>query len=175
RAQILAESLQESVEPALSRGASRDLQRIVERFGARERLEGIAVYDGKGTPIAMTPGLAARFPGTSFLPTLSIDNLAASANPGEFRRVKQQNLFIFALPLTVREIPAGTLAVVHDASYINVQSRSYWQRAFFRASVEVFVIALTALLIIRWSISGPIARTAQWMRALRTGKASVRQ
>src|SRR5206468_8813522 len=26
------------------------------------------------------------------------------------------------------------------------------------------------LLIVRWSIAGPIARAAQWMRALRTGK-----
>jgi trehalose 6-phosphate synthase len=175
RAQILAESLQESVEPALAKGSTRDLQRIVERFGDRERLEGIAIYDGEGTPIATTPGLATRYEGASFLPTLPSEDLAGSSNPGEFRRVNGHNLFIYALPLTVHQAPAGTLAVVHDASYINVQSQSYWRRAFLRASVEVFVIALTALLIIRWSISGPIARTALWMRALRTGKASARQ
>ncbi len=30
---------------------------------------------------------------------------------------------------------------------------------------------LITLLIVRWSIAGPIARTAQWMKALRTGRA----
>ena len=32
------------------------------------------------------------------------------------------------------------------------------------------LIALITLLIVRWSIEGPIARTAHWMRALRTGR-----
>jgi trehalose 6-phosphate synthase len=38
-----------------------------------------------------------------------------------------------------------------------------------------FVIVLITLLIVRWSIAGPIARAALWMRGLRTGKISVRQ
>jgi trehalose 6-phosphate synthase len=36
--------------------------------------------------------------------------------------------------------------------------------------VQVLLIALITLLIVRWSIEGPIARAAQWMRALRTGR-----
>ena len=34
----------------------------------------------------------------------------------------------------------------------------------------MILIALITLLIVRWSIEGPIARTAHWMRALRTGR-----
>ena len=34
-------------------------------------------------------------------------------------------------------------------------------------------MVLITLLIVRWSIAGPIAQTARWMRALRTGTASA--
>ena len=35
---------------------------------------------------------------------------------------------------------------------------------------QVVLIVLITLLIVRWSIAGPIARTAHWMKALRTGR-----
>jgi len=40
---------------------------------------------------------------------------------------------------------------------------------------QMFLIVLITLLIVRWSISGPIARAAQWMRAMRTGRISSSQ
>ena len=45
RAEILAESLQETVEPVLQRGSTNQLRRLVERFGNREHLSGVAIYD----------------------------------------------------------------------------------------------------------------------------------
>src|SRR2546425_3600550 len=60
--------------------------------------------------------------------------------------------------------------MVHDASYIDAQTAHVWREAFLRVLMQVFLIALITLLIVRWSIAGPIARAAQWMRALRTGK-----
>src|ERR1700685_1517047 len=60
RAQILAESLQETVEPLWMKGANGSLRRIVERFGNRERLDGVAIYDVKSRPVFVTPSLASR-------------------------------------------------------------------------------------------------------------------
>src|SRR6476646_4815456 len=57
RAQILTESLQETVEPLLQSGATSRLRRIVERFGNREHLVGVAVYDVNGKELAMSPKL----------------------------------------------------------------------------------------------------------------------
>ena len=54
RAQVLAESLQETVEPLWMKGARGSLRRIVERFGNRERLDGVALYDANGRPILLT-------------------------------------------------------------------------------------------------------------------------
>src|SRR5271170_4427697 len=60
RAQVLAESLQETVEPLWTKGARGSLRRLVERFGNRERLDGVAIYDVQGHPNFVTPNLASR-------------------------------------------------------------------------------------------------------------------
>src|SRR5258707_11251057 len=64
----------------------------------------------------------------------------------------------------------GELVIVHDASYINAQTTLVWRETFLRVLVQVVLIASITLLIIRWSIAGPIARAAQWMKSLRTGR-----
>jgi trehalose 6-phosphate synthase len=79
-------------------------------------------------------------------------------------------LHIFALPLHQQDQVVGELVIVHDASYINAQSALVWRETFLRALVQVVLIALITLLIVRWSIAGPIARAAQWMKALRIGR-----
>ncbi|HEY6349394.1 MAG TPA: trehalose-6-phosphate synthase [Candidatus Angelobacter sp.] len=168
RAQILGESLQESIEPLLEKRSYRNLQHLVERFGNREHLAGIAIYDQHETPIAITPGLANRFLPASFAPSRIDGN-----STGEFRWINNSYVEVYAVVLNVDDSFAGTLVVLHDADYINVQSSSFWYRTFLRMLVEILLIAITTLLIIRWSLEGPITRTVQWMRALRTGKVSV--
>src|SRR5579864_3722704 len=168
RAQILGESLQESIEPLLEKHSYRNLQHLVERFGNREHLAGIAIYDQHETPIAITPGLTNRFLPSSLAPSRIDGN-----STGEFTWVNTSYVEIYAVALNVNHNFAGTLVVVHDAGYINSQSSSFWYKTFIRLMVEVLLIAVTTLLIIRWSLEGPITRTVQWMRALRTGKTSI--
>ncbi|HLW51766.1 MAG TPA: trehalose-6-phosphate synthase [Candidatus Angelobacter sp.] len=174
RAQLLAESLQESVQPDLEKGLRSHLERIVERFGNREHVVGIAIYDPNRRLIAVTPQLIDHFPTTNFVPGNPLLVVDRASNPGEFRWIEGKHLYIYALPLNVGERPAGTLVVVDNAGSIDAQSRAFWRRTVLRLSIEVLVIGLTALLVFRWSISVPIARTVQWMRATRAGKASLR-
>ena len=89
-----------------------------------------------------------------------------------FQRLGTASVNIYALPLHRQEDVRGVLAIVHDAGYIKDQSLRIWRETFLSALAHVFLIVLITLLIVRWSIAGPIARTAQWMRALRTGRAS---
>lgn len=77
---------------------------------------------------------------------------------------------ICVVPLFNQEKFLGALAVVHDARYIRAQGLRIWSETFLSALVQVVLIALITLLIVRWSIEGPIARTAHWMKALRTGR-----
>lgn len=169
RAQILAESLQESVVPVLEKRSRRTLQQLVERFGNREHLAGIAIYDQQEVPIAITSGLRKRFPDNAFAPS---EINAHAPTDREFLWLNSIYLNVHAAPLNVEQGFAGTLIVVHDADYINVQSSKFWHRVFLRMLVEILLIGITALLIIRWSIEGPAKRTLQWIRASRTGKVS---
>ena len=68
----------------------------------------------------------------------------------------------------------GSLAIVHDSGYIRQESLRIWRETFLSALAHVVLIVLITLLIVRWSIAGPIARTAHWMKALRTGRGTVR-
>jgi len=171
RAEVLGESLADKVEPSLKKGSRRDLQIIVERFGNREHLTGIVVYNPLGQSIAITPELAPRLPGE---PPVVQQVASNGQSVGEYIRLGEASVYIYAVPLHQDEAFVGTLAIIHDASYINAQSRRVWRDTFLRVLVLVFLITLTTLLIVRWSITGPIARAAQWMRALRMGKASSR-
>ena len=62
RAEILGESLQDNVEPMLDKAGDKNLQRLVDRFGQREHLKGVAVYGADGKVLAITPGLPASVP-----------------------------------------------------------------------------------------------------------------
>src|SRR4029077_10092554 len=158
-----------NVERDLEKDSVQDLQRIVQHFGNREHLSGLAIYGRQGDLLAVTPELASRLDTVS-----SVMSQALSENhgAGSFRRVGDASLHIYALPLHQHDEVIGGLAIVHDAGYIRAESLHIWRETFLRVLAQVFLIVLITLLIVRWSIAGPIARTAQWMRALRTGRAS---
>lgn len=174
RSEVLAESLQESIEPQLSaqmgRSAREELQRIVERFGNREHLFGIGIYGRRGEVIAVTPSLATRLSGFP----LAVARPDQGQGRGEFLKFGETPVNIYVLPLHGRDNSAASLVVVHDAAFIQSQNLRFWRNTFLRLLVELSLIAFTVWLIVRWSISGPIARTVQWMKALRTGKGTPR-
>jgi trehalose-6-phosphate synthase len=169
RAEVLGESLADKIEPLLKKGSRKDLELVIERFASREHLAGIAVYGPQGEAIAMTRGLAMRLPTE---PELVGQATQSGQSTGQFMHLGETPVYISGIPLHQNEAVAGGLAIVHDASYINAQSRRVWRDTFLRVLALVFLITFTTLLIVRWSIAGPIAQAAQWMRALRTGKIS---
>jgi alpha,alpha-trehalose-phosphate synthase [UDP-forming] len=169
RAEVLGESLARNVERELDRDSIQALQRTVQRFGNREHLLGLAVYDHQGRLIAITKDLAPLMPTA---PPVMSQALNENHGADVFQRLGTAPVNIYALPLHRQEDVRGVLAIVHDAGYIKDQSLRIWRETFLSALAHVFLIVLITLLIVRWSIAGPIARTAQWMRALRTGRAS---
>ncbi len=166
RARLLAESLQETIEPIVEKGPSKNLQRLVEKFGNRERLAGVAVYDMAGSPVAITASLASALPTA---PKAVSEVLAKSVDAGAFDRVDRKEMHIYALPLRSQEKPVGALVIVHDATYIQTQLSQIWRRTFLRVLVQMVLISIVTLLVVRWSIVGPIAQMAEWMKQLRAG------
>jgi len=172
RAEVLGESVAGNVEKSWESGSERGLQRLVQRFANREDLLGVAVYDRQGRAVAITSELGQVL---KAMPPEVTQAMADRHGESSFVRLGKNPVHIFALPLRRQDDVAGGLAVVHDARYIHAQSLRTWREAFVRVLVQVVLIVFITLLIVRWSIAGPIARAAQWMRALRMGRVSSRQ
>src|ERR1051325_9848696 len=169
RAQILTESLQETVEPALQNVATSRLQQIVERFGNREHLVGVAVYDADGKELAMSPKLDAilEVPPGVFACSKEQDRAAES-----YERIGGLMMYLYAVPLHRDSEIAGILIVFHDASYIEAKSSQIWREALWHVVIQVLLIMLITFFVIRWTIDGPITRVAEWIKDLRNGKAA---
>lgn len=172
RAIILAESLQESVIPLIASNSLSRLNRLVERFGNRERLKGVAVYDQQGNILAVTPDLASKIPQP--LPP-AVKSTAENQPIGSLMRIDDKETYFYALPFSEEDKITGTLVLFHDASYIGVRLKEIWKHNLLRfLTLSILIVAIT-LLVIRWSITGPIAQIADWMRELRSGKGKIDQ
>jgi trehalose-6-phosphate synthase len=170
QADVLGESIAGNVEKSWDSGP-KGMQRLVQRYAKREHLVGVAVYDREGKPVAVTTDLSALVPGE---PGQVGKAISQNHSESEFVRLGDDRIHILALPLHRQDDIVGGLALVHDAGYIHAQSLHTWREAFLGVLVQVFVIAFITVLIVRWSITGPIARAAQWMRALRMGRVTSR-
>jgi len=164
---ILAESIQESVTPLVTSGSPKKLNRLVQRFSNRERLQGIAVHDARGQVLASTADLEPQIPGT--LPEV-VHVLTEGQPAGEFVHVGSRRIYIYAFPLLQEEKTTGVLTLFYDASYIDVRLTEIWRDNLFRFLVLTVLVVGITLIVVRWSITGPIAQMAGWIKDLRTGK-----
>ena len=167
RAEVLGDSLAGNVERDLERDAPTRLKRTVQQFANREHLAGLAVYDPQGHPLAVTTNLE---PLMQSAPPIVLQSLKENQDTSAFLRMGIASIHIYALPLHHGEDLVGSLAIVHDTGYIRAESMRIWRETFLSALIHVVLIVLITLLIVRWSIAGPIARTANWIKALRTGR-----
>jgi alpha,alpha-trehalose-phosphate synthase [UDP-forming] len=171
RSEVLGESLAKNVERDLARDTPQALQRTVQQFANREHLAGLAVYNPQGHPIAITANLQ---PLMASAPEVVSQALKENDGKGAFLKIGSASIHVWAVPLHRGDEAVGVLAIVHDSGYIRGESLRIWRETFLSALAHVVLIALITLLIVRWSIAGPIARTAHWMKALRTGRGAIR-
>jgi trehalose-6-phosphate synthase len=167
RAEVLGESFEGRVEPLLDPHSRRRLQAVVTEFGNREGLIGIAIFDASSHRLAITPGLDGHL--DDELPTIS-RAISSKTSFGGFANWAGKPVHVYILPLHNESAVTGALAIFHDASFIQTQTSKLWQDAFLRALAQAVFIALVTLLVIRWSIVGPISRTTQWIKDLRAGR-----
>jgi len=187
RDEILGESLVANVEqawnatsnptigppsPGASAASTPELNQLVQRFGNRVNLLGVAVYNRQGALVTMSPELDKIL---NSIPSSVTHAIKEGHGENSFVTLGSSHVHILSLPVRRGDEIIGGLALVHDAGYIRAQILLVWRQSFLRVLVQVFLIVFVTLLIVRWSITGPIARAAQWMQALRTGKVSFRQ
>lgn len=167
RAVLLGESLQESVVPLVQSNAQTKLQRIVERFGNRERLKGIAVTDLQGNVIVSTPDIRSTI--REPVPQ-SVAAVVEKRPIEEFQDLGDKKTYIYTLPLREDNRLFGALVLIHDASFIGVRLEDIWKTNLIRFVLLSLIVVAITLVMVRWSITGPVAQMAEWLREMRRGK-----
>ena len=170
RAEILGASLRDSVEPLLDPTPDGNIQQVIERFSQRENLKGIAVYDASGSILAATSGLA---PQLQSRPAAAARAASHGLGYGEFVRIREMPLHLYALPLRLNGRTAGTLVVLQDAGYIDTQISHTLRDSLLNATLQTLIISLLALVLVRWNFTDPLAQTTKWLRMLRTGQSDA--
>jgi hypothetical protein len=146
RARLLAEGLQETVAPLVQQRSSERLRKIVERFGNRERLAGVAVFDVNGDLLAGTNSLGA----SPVFPADLLDGVFSKNLDGSrFELIEDKERHIYAMPLRLEESTIGAFVVYQGASHIRRQLFIIYRNTFLRVLVQVFLISLVTLVIVR--------------------------
>ncbi len=170
RARVLTESLQETIESISPKDSRTQYPHIVQRFGNRERLAGIAIYGRNGELLLASANLeqALKEPPLAF-----VNCRATDSGAGGFTKLGETSVYIYAMPVDRDEGFSGAVVTVHDASYIEAQSANIWRAALWHVVAQVLLIGLITFLVIRWTILGPILKMTKWMQDLRNGKAGT--
>lgn len=168
KAETFGESLAANAESYLQSGNRPGLEQIAQRFNNRDHLLGIGVYDREFFPLVATPDLTDVLPEK---PHVLTDALTSNRAKDTYMRVHFKRLYVFAAPLhAIDKSVAGGMILVYDTAYIRAEIFRVWSRAFVHIAGQMLVIVAITLLIVRWSLAGPIARAAEWMKTVRTGR-----
>ena len=62
------------------------------------------------------------------------------------------------------------MVLFHDASFIDDQIARTIRALMINAAVQTLLIAGLAFVLVQWTLTGPITRTANWLRTLRIGQ-----
>src|SRR5579883_2649022 len=159
QAALLAESLEKSAAPLMAPVSPEPLQVLVNAFQNRQRLAGVAIYNAQAQPIAASSGLAAR-----------LGESPHAYLHSRFFRSHGQLMHVYALPIAVNGAPAGTLAIFHDAAYIESRQRALWKNALTGLAMQAALIICVTLLILQCSLRRPLKRLTQWMGDVRRAR-----
>ena len=172
KAESAGESLARSAEIYLANQDRVGLEKLVEPSRSSEHLVGVGIYGRDDSALVVTPGPNGSL--SAFSQVLK-NAMQDNRNISTFNELRFRRVHVLAAPLHANDKTViGGILVVHDSGYIDTETLRIWGRVFVRMAIQVVVIVAITLLIIRWSLTGPIARVAVWIRALRTGQDAVR-
>ncbi|HTF65014.1 MAG TPA: trehalose-6-phosphate synthase, partial [Edaphobacter sp.] len=171
KAETFGESLASNAELYLANGDTPRLEQLVRRFSNRDHLLGIGIYDRDASRLVMTRELGSLLPGA---PEALTSALSHDRPETGFTRLHFRRVYLLAAPLHAADKKIiGGIVIVYETGYIRTEIFRVWGRIFIRIAGQVLVIVAITLLIVRWSLVGPVARAAQWMKTLRTGRQAV--
>jgi alpha,alpha-trehalose-phosphate synthase [UDP-forming] len=165
RAILAADAVREASERLVARGARTGYDRIFTRFGRPDR--GIAIYDEFASVIAATPDVKSHLGPLSPVITEAI---RGNVTARQFARLGGHTVWTHIVPLERDDRPVGAVAVFLDADYLETREWDLWRRTAVRLGVLILILTLITWLLVRWTVTRPIARIAEWTKRLKSGE-----
>ncbi len=167
RAALVSEGLKEVLEPALGPRVSKpQVDRLIKKFSKPDL--GLAVYDRVASLIAATPDVTKQLENP---PPEATWALTSGAVQTGFRKVGGTMRYVYADPILREDKPSGALVIFLDASDLQTAEWELWRLNAIRFVVLAVALALIALLVVRMSLTQPLAKMARWTKAVRRGHA----
>jgi trehalose-6-phosphate synthase len=168
RAALLGESLQSSVEQIFEAGSTKMLKPLARKFEKRGNLDGVAVFGSTGELIEASENVS---PSEAPVRDLVSASLLENRTGSGFVEVNGRKKYIYSLPLSSRENASlGALVLFYDMPYIDSKLRQILYYNLVRFLMLSLILAFTTVLVVRWSVTGPIAQVSDWLKELRIGK-----
>jgi len=164
RSAVLAENLEESLESFPGRANDRNLTHLVERYVQREHLLGAVVYAKTGEALAITHELSPMFYSR---PQVAARAAEMDQGVGVFENENGEDLYLYAVPLHRDGETTGSLAVIYDTGFIQMRVSRALRDSLLNTLLQTVLITALAFLLVKWTFTSPLARTAKWLRILR--------
>jgi trehalose 6-phosphate synthase len=157
RTTVLAKTFKVAVEAFLERTDQPDrVQKFIEKYRGHKRLIGLVVDMKDGPRIAFPPELAKE----EWFKTESLKAMEENAPVDINSKWHGRKVNYHVVPLMTEDRVAGALGLIHDRGYIVTQIKEFWKSSALTFSILAAILSIVSLLVIRWSVTGPIARIA---------------
>jgi trehalose-6-phosphate synthase/HAMP domain-containing protein len=165
RAALAADAVREASERLVARGSRTGYERVLTRFGRQDRA--IAIYDAFGSVIEASPEVKRALGPISPLVSEAIQSNQATR---AFAVVNGRTRLVHVVPLQQDDGPIGAAAVLLDAEYLETSEWALWQRTAVRIGVLMLLLTGITWILVRWSVTRPMARIAEWTKQLKSGQ-----
>ncbi len=163
----IAAGMEAAVADYLEAGSRERLRTYVEQYTTRDPSISIAVYDHQE---AFTDGDGWNDSSRQIQSKYILKSRAGRSDVSGYEYLAGARYFIFALPIYRGEEFIGRLLLGTDASYIDDRISEIWRNSLVQLLMLSLLIILTTVIVMRGSITGPIAQIASWLQGIRLGK-----
>jgi alpha,alpha-trehalose-phosphate synthase [UDP-forming] len=167
RAALVGYTVGQAAEGLVARGGNNKaaLDRVLARFGRPDRP--IAIYDTFGSVLAATSEVR---PFLGPISPLITETIEKNEQVARFQPVAGRLTWVHVLPLQHDERPVGAAAVLLDAQYLDAADWNLWRRTAVRIGVLMLLVTGITWAAVRWSVTRPMARIAEWTKQLKAGQ-----
>ena len=166
RAALIGYSVAQASESLVARGANKPaLDRVLARFARPDRP--IAIFDAFGSVLVATSEVRPFLGPISPLVTAAIEK---NEQVARFQPVAGRLTWVHVLPLQHDDRIVGATAVLLDAQYLDAADWNLWRRTAVRIGVLMLLVTGITWAAVRWSVTRPMARIAEWTKQLKAGQ-----